>query len=121
MSAGRSAWQRALMAATLFGITPLALGVRVRARAGAVRERWLAIARELAPAPWLRVPHGVGADRLLGGLDLAATLASGKPVLERGLLAAADGGVVVLAMVERLEPRTAALIAAALDRGEVVL
>ena len=59
--------------------------------------------------------------RLLGGLDLAATLKAGRPVAERGLLAEADGGVIVLAMAERIGPATAARIAAALDAGEAVL
>ena len=40
---------------------------------------------------------------------------------ERGLLAEADGGVIVLAMAERIAPATAARIAAALDAGEAVL
>ena len=41
------------------------------------------------------------ADRLIGGVDLAATLSSGRLVAERGVLAAADGGIVVLPMAER--------------------
>ena len=40
---------------------------------------------------------------------------------ERGLLAEADGGIVVLAMAERLPPATAARLAAVLDTGEVRL
>jgi len=55
----------------------------------------------------------------LGGLDLAATLATGKPQVERGLLAAANGGVIVLSMAERLSPATAGRIAAVIDTGEV--
>ena len=39
--------------------------------------------------------------RLLGGLDLAATLHAGRPVAERGMLAEANGGIVLLAMAER--------------------
>ena len=38
-----------------------------------------------------------------------------------GLLAQADGGVITLAMAERLPAATAALLAAALDTGEAVL
>ena len=37
----------------------------------------------------------------------------------RGLLAEADGGMILLAMAERLPPGTAAQVAAALDAGEV--
>jgi magnesium chelatase subunit D len=68
-----------------------------------------------------RIPLHVGDGRLLGGLDLAATLRAGRPVADRGLLAEADGGVLLLAMAERLPAATAAYLAAALDAGEVVL
>lgn len=67
------------------------------------------------------MPPHVGDDRLLGGLDLAATLAAGRPVAERGLLAAADGGVLVLPMAERHSAGTVARIAAALDLGWVAV
>ena len=72
-------------------------------------------------APVRRLPLHVADGRLLGGLDLAATLRAGRPVAERGLLAEADGGVVLVAMAERLTPGTAARLAAALDAGEVLL
>ena len=56
-----------------------------------------------------------------GGLDLAATLQAGRPVAQKGLLAEADGGVVVLAMAERIEPGTAARLCAVLDERVVML
>ncbi len=119
-----SAWPDAALAAALFAIDPAAMGgVALRALAGPVRERWLELLRALLPAgaPVRRIPLHVGEDRLLGGLDLAATLRAGRPVAERGILAAADGGVVMLAMAERLASATAAQIGAALDLGEVRL
>ena len=76
---------------------------------------------ELAAALVALDPAGIGDARLLGGLDLTATLASGRPVAERGLLAQADGGVVLAAMAERVSPATAARIALALDSGEVAV
>jgi magnesium chelatase subunit D len=84
-----------------------------------VRERWLArLAREL-PAPPRRLPLAIRDERLLGGLDLAATLQAGRPVAQRGLLAEIDGGVLLVAMAERLAPATAARLATVMDRGEV--
>jgi len=68
-----------------------------------------------------RVPLGVTADRLVGGLDLAATLATSRPVLERGLLADADGGVLVLPSAERVASHVISSLLAALDDGEVVV
>jgi hypothetical protein len=53
--------------------------------------RWLAALRRGLPAG-AAAPHALHIDdeRLLGGLDLAATLASGRPVRLPGLLAQTD-------------------------------
>jgi magnesium chelatase subunit D len=53
----------------------------VRAQAGPVRDAWLATLRSLMPAgmPLVRLPLHAGEDRLLGGIDLPATLAAGRP------------------------------------------
>jgi magnesium chelatase subunit D len=117
-----AAWSAAVLAATLFAVDPAGTGgVSVAARPGPARDSWLATLRGLLPpeAPVRRVPLHVSDDRLLGGLDLAATLQAGRPVAQRGLLAEADGGVVVVAMAERLPGATAARVAAVLDAGEV--
>ena len=117
-------WQDAALAAAVFAVEPAAIGGLVlRAPAGPIRDRWLALVRELLPptAPLRRVPAHASDDRLLGGLDLAATLRAGRPVAERGILVETDGGAVMLAMAERSSSGTAARIAAALDTGEVVL
>lgn len=115
-------WTDALVAAALLAVDPHGLGgAHVHARAGPVRDRWLAALRDAMPAsvPWRRLPSHATEGRLLGGLDLAATLHTGRPVAERGLLPEADGGLVVVPMAERIAPVTAALLSAALDAGEV--
>jgi magnesium chelatase subunit D len=106
----------------LFALDPVGLGgVVLRAAAGPVRERWLAELRRVLTSdiPVKAVPLHVHDERLLGGLDLPATLAAGRPIAEPGLLAEADGGVVLLAMAERISPGVAAQVSAALDSGEV--
>jgi len=115
-------WADAALAAALFGVDPPGTGgVLLRSPAGPVRDRWLGLVRESLPpcAPVRRVPVHVSDGRLLGGLDLASTLRAGRPVAERGLLAEAHGGVVLLSMAERLPVAAAARIAAVLDAGEV--
>lgn len=113
----------ALAAAAIFAVDPTHTGVLLRAGPSPAREQWLACLRALwpAPAPLRRVPAGVPDDRLLGGLDLVATLAAGRPIAERGILAASDGGALLLVMSERLPPGTAGRVAAAMDAGEVAV
>ena len=117
-------WSDACLAAALFALDPVAAGgINVRALPGPVRDLWLEFLRELLPPdePFRRVPLHIADGRLLGGLDLAATLHAGRPVAERGLLAEADGGVVLLAMAERVARSTAAHLSAALDTQEVLV
>ncbi len=104
----------------LFAIDPAGTGVALRAGSGAVRDQWLASLRGLmGERPWRRLPLHIRDERLLGGLDLAATLQAGRAVAQRGVLADADGGVLVLAMAERLEAATVARLSSVIDRGEV--
>ncbi|MBL8304844.1 MAG: hypothetical protein JNM26_18985, partial [Ideonella sp.] len=114
-------WSLACQAAVLMAVDPPGLGgVALRGAAGPLREGWLAGLRALRPGvPWRRVPLHISDERLLGGIDLAATLQAGRPVAQRGLLAEADGGVVQLAMAERLGPSALAHWAAVMDHGEV--
>ncbi|WP_439638906.1 magnesium chelatase subunit D [Nevskia sp.] len=114
----------ALSAAALFAVDPQALGgVAIRALAGPVRDQWLALLCGWLPPeqPWRRVPLNIADGRLLGGLDLSATLSASRPIAERGLLAEADGGVLLLTMAERLSAGTVARLAAVLDDGELRL
>ena len=119
-----STWAAAVAAATLMAIDPVGLGgVNLRALAGPVRDRWLELLAGLLPAgtPLRRVPLHINDERLLGGLDLAATLRTGRPVAQRGVLAEADGGVLLMAMAERLPAATSARLVAVLDAGEVLV
>ena len=114
----------AARAACLLAIDPIGLGGAVlRAPPGPARDTWLATLRAGMEhdVPWRRLPLGVPDSRLLGGLDLSATLSAGRPVAERGVLAEADGGIVVAAMAERIETATAARLCAVMDRGEVAV
>lgn len=111
-------WADAALAAALFAVDPGSLGgIVLRATAGPLRDRFVSQVRALFPATaaWRRVPPETGDDRLLGGLDLAATLAAGRPVGAPGILAEADGGVLVLPMAERATPGFAARLGIALD------
>jgi magnesium chelatase subunit D len=110
------------LAAVLLALDPVGLGgVRLHGAADARRDAWLALLRAALPSgtPWLRMPGHIDDDRLLGGLDLGATLQRGQVVVQPGLLARCDGGLLLAAMAERLSPATAARLAAVLDTRRV--
>jgi magnesium chelatase subunit D len=114
----------AVMAASLFAIDPAGMGgVCIRSPVHPARDQWLQLLRDFLPAgtPVRRAPCNISDGRLLGGLDLAATLKANRPMVEQGVLAAADGGVVVISMAERLTPHTAACLNGVMDAGEIVL
>ena len=122
MNATEALRSEAALAALLTAVDPHGLGgVILRGRPGPARDLWVNEFRRLLPddAPWKKVPVNATDDRLLGGLDFAATVSSGKPVFATGLLEAADGGVLILSMAERLSATAAAMIGAALDSGEI--
>jgi magnesium chelatase subunit D len=113
-----------LWAAQLLAVDAAALGgLRLRGAAGPLRDAWLDALRSFWPRerPWQRLPCSTSDERLFGGLDLVATLAQGHVVLQRGLLAQCDGGLVSISMAERLPLRVAMPLAGVLDRGEIVI
>jgi magnesium chelatase subunit D len=119
-----SRWLEAITAIEMVAVDPLGLGgALVRCWPGLVRDRVVEGLREALPgsAPLLKVPVHVTEDRLLGGLSIAHTLRTGKLVVERGVLLAADGGMVQVPMSERLDALVAAQLCAVLDRHQVVL
>jgi len=109
----------ALIAARLCAADPGLGGIALRG-GGELRDAVIAALRSHLPpdAPLRRVPVHVDDDRLFGGLDLVATLAQGRAVQRAGLLVEAAGGVLVLAMADRLSDAVAGRIVAAMDGGE---
>jgi magnesium chelatase subunit D len=87
-------------------------GLWLRARAGPVRDR-VSAALAALPLPPRRLHPGIADDALFGGLDLTATLATGRPVMTAGLLA--TPAALTLTMAERCPPGLAARLATALD------
>ncbi|MBD8551862.1 magnesium chelatase subunit D [Sphingomonas sp. CFBP 8764] len=110
----------ALIAAQLCAADPGLGGIALRG-GGALRDAVIAALRSHLPAdaPLRRVPVHVDDDRLFGGLDLVATLAQARAVQRAGLLVEAAGGVLVLAMADRLSDAVAGRIVAAMDGGGV--
>jgi len=123
-SVGPDRIEDALAVAALLAVDGAALGgVILRGAPDPAREAWLQWLRSLLPQaqPMRRIPLGIDDTALLGGLDLAATLRLGRPVMQPGVLAQGDGGLLVLAMAERVSAEVAARLAQALDTGEIRL
>jgi magnesium chelatase subunit D len=108
----------AVQAAALLAVDPGLGGILLRSWSGPVRDVLVRRLTGLRPAAVVRkMPAGISDDRLLGGLDLGATLAAGRPVFDKGILAEAEGGFLVLAMAERISAGTAARVGSFLDEG----
>ncbi|MGG7643427.1 magnesium chelatase subunit D [Rhodovulum sp. YNF3179] len=108
-----TAWDRALRALALLAVDPTGLkGLTLRARAGPVRQAFEeALAR--LPGPARRIHVDLSDTQLFGGPDIAATLAEGRLVTERGI--AERPARLVLPMAERTPPALAARLAQLLD------
>ena len=113
------AWDDALWALTALHIDPVGLrGIWLRSPHGPVRDEWLSMLHHLRPEV-RRLPNNIDSERLLGGLDLSATLNSGRPVTQAGLLAQSDQSLLLAPMAERMAPEAAAILAQVLDNGRV--
>ena len=116
-------WLRALLVAHILVSDPHGFGgIILRARAGPVRERWLHYLQTLAhqaglKTPLRRIPLGISDENLLGGLDLEATIHTGKPVFRSGVMANSDRQILLLPMAERVDVNVVSRISMALDQG----
>ncbi len=64
-----------------------------------------------------RMPAHIDDERLLGGIDIAASLSSGRTIHQKGLLREAAGEVLVVPLAERLSDATAGKVAHFMDSG----
>jgi magnesium chelatase subunit D len=114
----------AVLAATLWLGNPVHFGGMLLRGASPARDALLealVAASEAAGLPVRRLPAHIDDERLLGGIDLAASLAAGKPITTRGLIEEARGGLLVASMAERLDERIAGKLAQALDEEQAGL
>ena len=116
---GLETWNDAMTSLQLLQIDPHGFGgIWVRAPFGPVRDNWL---RHLSQTGLkaIKLPGHIDLERLLGGIDLARTLQSGKLQMQSGLLQQADQGLVCLSMAENFPTALVAPITQAMDTQTV--
>ena len=114
-----SPWADAEWAAALIALTGETIGgVHLRSPPGPVRDYWLERVKQLSKQdPIRKIPANIPEGRLLGGIDLGATLQYGRPIAETGMLGECHGHIVIAAMAERLARSTVHHLCTALDHG----
>ena len=114
-----SLWADAEWAAALVALTGETIGgVHLRSPPGPVRDYWLERVKQLSKQdPIRKIPANIPEGRLLGGIDLGATLQYGRPIAETGILGECHGHIVIAAMAERLARSTVHHLCTALDHG----
>ena len=107
----------ASLAARLLAFAPEALGGMSLRGGGPARDLVLAKLREWVSekSPWRRLPANADQEGLLGGVDIAASLAQGRAVHRRGLLHDVADGFLIVPMAERLRDAIAGQLAQAMD------
>ncbi|NCP19139.1 MAG: magnesium chelatase subunit D [Erythrobacter sp.] len=111
--------QDAVLALSLLLTAPHLFGGISLKGAGPVRDALVADLRAALDDqfPVRRLPAHIDDERLLGGVDLAASLARGEPVRAKGLLDEVGGGLLIVPLAERLGEAIAGRLAQSLDGG----
>jgi len=112
--------KRALL---LLAVDPSLGGVVIPASVGSGKSTLARAFARLLPedTPFVELPINATEDRLLGGLDLEMALATGKRVIEKGLLAKAHGGVLYVDSLNLLDSMISAQLIDTISRGAVII
>lgn len=120
---GVAGLEKAKEALLLLAVDPGLKGVLIAGGPGTAKSSLARAFRSLLDdaTPFVEAPLGVTEDQLIGSLDFERTFRTARRHLLPGLLARADGGVLLVDEINRLEPWQARTIAAALRREEVTV
>lgn len=114
--------EQAQQALLLLAIEPRLRGVVLAAGAGTGKSSLARGLRDLlgdGKTPFVEVPASIDVENLLGGLDLQATLHTGRVILRDGVLAKAHEGIAYVDGINLLTDATTNLLLSVIDEGEV--
>jgi len=113
----------ARQAMLMLAVDPGLGGAALPAAVGSGKSTLARAFADLLPVdtPFVELPLNVTEDRLIGGIDLESTLATGQRVVQRGLLAQAHGGVLNIDAINLLDAGAVSQVVDVLSRGEVLV
>ena len=113
----------AKQALMLLAVDPSLGGVVIPAAVGSGKSTLARAFADILPedTPFVELPLNVTEDRLIGGVDLEATLARGERVVQHGVLSKAHGGVLYVDSLSLLDSSAISHIMDAMSRGAVLV
>ncbi len=113
----------AKQALMLLAVDPSLGGVVVPAAVGSGKSTLARSFADILPdeTPFVELPLNVTEDRLIGGVDLEATLSRGERVVQHGVLSKAHGGVLYVDSLSLLDSSAVSHIMDAMSRGAVLV
>jgi magnesium chelatase subunit D len=113
----------AKQALMLLAVDPSLGGVVIPSAVGSGKSTLARAFADILPdgTPFVELPLNVTEDRLIGGVDLEATLASGQRVVQHGVLSKAHLGVLYVDSLSLLDSSAVSHIMDAMSRGLVLV
>jgi magnesium chelatase subunit D len=113
----------AKQALMLLAVDPSLGGVVIPSAVGSGKSTLARAFADILPegTPFVDLPLNVTEDRLIGGVDLEATLATGQRVVQHGVLSRAHKGVLYVDSLSLLDSSAVSHIMDAMSRGVVLV
>ncbi|MGN1044708.1 MAG: VWA domain-containing protein [Candidatus Methanomethylophilaceae archaeon] len=102
-------------------VNPRIRTVLIRGGPGSAKTVLARAAGSLFGRTLVNVPLNVTEEQLFGGMDIDATIREGRPVVQKGLLARADGGMLYVDDINLLDQRVLASLLDCVYTGNVIL
>ena len=102
-------------------VNPRIRTVLIRGGPGSAKTVLARAAGRFSGKRLVNIPLNVTEEQLFGGMDIDATIREGKPVVQKGLLSRADGGILYVDDVNLLDQRVLASLLDCVLTGRVVL